>query len=141
MNLGDHLQQLYDTHGRLDGELLVAQATPKGHELHGRFEWDNRVAGHRYRLAQAQDLIRSVKIAYRDNEDGTADKVRRYVSVRSPEGSTSYRPTAEVAEDPFTAQLVLREAEREWKAMRRRYGHLEAFMQLVQRDVNGGQAA
>jgi hypothetical protein len=62
--------------------------------------------------------------------------VRGFVNVQQA-GSTGreYKPIEEVAQDPFARQLVLREAERDWKALRSKYGDLQEFMDLVRNDV------
>ncbi len=54
--------QLFDKHGEVTGELVLkAAANPKS-PLHPRFEWDDKEAGHKYRLIQAEQLIRSYQI-------------------------------------------------------------------------------
>lgn len=131
-NLRAELERVRNDRGVLTAETVVAVATPAGHPLHQRFEWNNKVAGHKYRLVQAQELIRSAVIEVVIDEK--FEKVRAFVSVPRPKGR-SYEPTEEVADDPMTAQIVLREAEREWRVMRKRYGHLVAFMDMVRRDV------
>jgi len=126
MSLRDELHTIYQQTGELTPKGLVAHARDEHHALHDRFEWDDEVAGGKYRLHQARDLIRSVKIEFGPD----SESVNEFVSVARPTGTT-YVPVSEVAADPFTAELVLRTAEREWRAMRRRYGHLSQFLALV----------
>lgn len=45
--------------GNLTPDAVVEAARPKAHPLHHRFEWDDSVAGHKYRLDQARALIRT----------------------------------------------------------------------------------
>lgn len=51
-----------------DGEVapadVLAAAIPEDSPIHGLFLWDDGVAGQRYRLDQARDLIRRVKVNY-----------------------------------------------------------------------------
>jgi len=56
------LRELEEKHGRLVKEDVVEAAKNKKHVLHDYFEWDDTVAGHLYRLEQAAQLIREVKI-------------------------------------------------------------------------------
>jgi len=113
-------------HGVLSTESLVEDARPKNHPLHHRFEWDNRVAGHQYRLFQAGELIRSVKIQYSDDPPKA---VREWVNTRR---DGEYEPVEEVVVDEFSRTLLLRQMNREWLAFRRRWEHMSEFAELVQ---------
>lgn len=135
MSLRDHLQDIYDQHGALTPALVVEQARPKSHPLHDRFEWDNRAAGEAWRRQQAHELIRSVKVVYREATDSDpAEHVRAWHAVRGEEGH-SYEPAEKVAGDPFLSALVLKDMEREWKQLHRRYGHFAEFVALVRGDT------
>ena len=57
----DRLQEL-SHNGRVTPEQCIEDAKSADSPLHGEFEWDDMVAGHKYRLAQARNLISSVKL-------------------------------------------------------------------------------
>lgn len=131
-DLRSELQAIYDKHGQLTPEQVLEEATPKNHPLHSRFEWDNRVAGPAFRRLQAQDLIRSVKVVYKGGSKSAAPgTIRAYHSVSTPEGHV-YRAVEDIKEDPFLKEMVLRDAERRWNELYRRYGHLAEFLEAVQ---------
>jgi hypothetical protein len=48
--------------GEITPDEVVTIAKDKASPLHAEFEWDNRIAGHAYRLQQARALIGSVKL-------------------------------------------------------------------------------
>lgn len=48
--------------GRLTPEAVVLDASDPDSPLHGEFEWDDRKAGDAWRLEQARQLIRGVKV-------------------------------------------------------------------------------
>jgi len=52
------LQRL-ETRSRLEPNALIEEARDEDHPHHHKFEWDDSVAGHRYRLEQARQIIRS----------------------------------------------------------------------------------
>jgi hypothetical protein len=133
MSLREQLTALYDEHGRLTAELVVDAARPRNHPLHSRFEWDNRVAGEKYRQVQAADLIRSVKIS-RFTGDADDSDVRAFHSVTRADGPV-YEPIEEIMADEVSMQTVLRQAEREWRALHARYKHLAEFLKNVREDV------
>lgn len=56
------LGELYEAAGQLTAEDVVKAAKPASSPLHGCFEWDNKKAGHQFRLVQARTLIRATKI-------------------------------------------------------------------------------
>lgn len=51
-------------------EDVVEAARDKKHPLHSRFDWNDKIAGHKWRLQQARQLINSVRVVTH-----TADKV------------------------------------------------------------------
>jgi hypothetical protein len=55
------LRQMF-RNGRATAEQLVREASKKSHEMHDDFEWDDRKAGHAYRVDQARKIISSVEI-------------------------------------------------------------------------------
>ena len=134
-DLRTHLQGIYDSHRQLTPKLVVDEARSEEHPLHSRFEWDDAIAGEKYREVQAAELIRSVRIKFTNAKDDDRD-VRAFHAVTRPEGNT-YVPVEEIAEDEFARELLLRQAEREWKAFRRRYGHLSEFFAAIRGELNG----
>lgn len=135
MDLRGQLQAVYDQHAKLTPDLVVDVARDPEHPLHGRFEWDDSVAGDAWRRHQARELIRSVKVVYRKAEaDKPERSVRAFHAVRREDGHT-FEPVEKVAEDPFTRKLVLADMEREWKQLHQRYGEFEEFLSMVRQDV------
>jgi hypothetical protein len=56
------LIRLYNRDGKLTQEQVVAEATDPSSPLHRHFEWDDQSAAHRWRLDQAEILIRSAEV-------------------------------------------------------------------------------
>jgi hypothetical protein len=133
MSLRDELQAIYDTYGRLTPSIVLAQARTEDHPLHDRFEWDDAVAGEAWRLSQAHELIRSVRISYR-KPGKSNESVRAFHAVPREDG-WAYEPAEKVADDPFLRELVLRDMERQWKQLQERYQHFSEFVEMVRRDI------
>lgn len=132
--LRDQLQTIYDRRGRLTPAIVVDEARDASHPLHHRFEWDDTVAGAKWREAQAHELIRSVKISYATSTGGTRD-VRAFHAVRQPVGHV-YEPVERVVEDDTMRAVVLADMERQWRELRRRFEHFEEFAQMIRRDLD-----
>ena len=136
-DLRTHLQALNDQHGYLTPQLVVDAARPKNSPLHAAvFNRSVQDAASEYYLQRARDLIRKVRVQYVQPDDTLAE-APGFVSV--PVERTSgrvYRRSDEVAADPLLAAMVLREAERAWRTLKARYGHLEEFFRLVRDDID-----
>lgn len=132
MSLREALGSIYAAHGELTPAIVVAEARDPEHPLHSRFEWDDAIAGERYREQQARELIRSVRLVQAEGDDDSS--IRAFHSL--PRGETrSYVPIEEIKGDAVATQVLLREAEREWKQLLRRYEHLAEWLEAVRKDV------
>lgn len=60
--IADELKQLVDDYGCITPEAVVKAAENPNSPLHGLFEWDDAIAGHKYRVEQAREVIRSIKL-------------------------------------------------------------------------------
>jgi hypothetical protein len=140
MSLRDQLSGIYQRHGILTPDIVVNEARPADSPLHNRFEWDDSIAAEAHRRAQAQELIRSVKVVYRPaDEKESSKKIREWQAVRTERGS-EYKPVEEVAMDPMLRKIVLADMEREWKALHRRYSQFSEFIAMVTADMNSNAA-
>lgn len=128
MNLRDQLQSIYRQRGELTPAIVVDEARPADAPLHDRFEWDDSIAGEKYREVQAAELIRSVKVVYTDQPEERS--VRAFVSVQRDD-HRGYVPTEEAVADDFTRKLLLAECRREWEAFKAKYSSLEEFAAIV----------
>lgn len=130
MSLREELEALYARNQRLTPADVVEAARPVGAPLHDRFEWDDEIAGEAYRLDQARSLIRRVRIRIEEGSDEPYS-VPRFVSIPRPDATHSYEPIEEVRESVISTKLLLLQAERDWRALKRRYRHLKSFMDQV----------
>lgn len=132
------LRRLYEQHDHLSADLVLGAATSDASPLHDQFEWNNDVAGHKYRLGQARDLIRTVKIR-RVETDRDLD-VRAYLSVRSPQEPSHYVATEDI-EDVLAQKLLLAQMRRDIDRLKTRYSHLQEFWQAMRAALLAGDAS
>ena len=134
-DLKSHLLAIREQYGELSPQPVVDEARNPQHPLHSRFEWDNAIAGEAYRLQQARELIRSVRIVYKEaDENGPEQSARAFVSIAN-ENKFVYEPVDEVAQSPLLRKLTLNQMQREWKAMFNRYKEFEGFLEMVRSDT------
>jgi hypothetical protein len=132
--LRDHLQAIRDERGSLTPALVVEVASDPEHPLHSRFEWDDTIAAHKWRLEQAGQLLRvTFVVGTKKPQD-----LRAFVAVKGEDSHTSdYVPTEEAMQDPFTRELVLRAMKRDWLTFKRRYDHMREFAELIRTELEG----
>jgi hypothetical protein len=109
------LTGLYDRDGKLTPEQVVAEAADSSSPLHDKFEWDDAVAGHLYRLEQARGLIRKVQVVVEQTQ------VRAFVHLRS---AGSYTPIRDAMSNVDTRAEVLAAFQRDAERFEARWANL-----------------
>lgn len=131
-SLRRQLLAIREEHGSLTPVLLVDLARDPEHPLHSRFEWDDAIAGEKWRIEQAGQLLR---VTY-NPIPGKASDLRAFQAVRGEDSPTSeYVPTDEAFADPFTAELLLRQMKRDWQTFKRRYDSHAQFAAYVRAQI------
>jgi len=138
-DLRSELMAIREEYGSLTPHNVVQAATDPDHPLHTEFEWDNTIAGHKYRLDQARRLIRVVREPYVDSRGHLGD-IRVFHSISRSTGIV-YDPVEEIIQDDIATQVLLRSMEREWRQLKTRYDRFEEFRAMIQRDLGPDTAA
>jgi hypothetical protein len=89
------------------------------------FEWDDRIAGEKYREHQASDMIRALVVVNPlENEDSEASPVRAFVNVSNQDDERGFVAIqVAMTNEDFRGQ-VLRNALAELKAFQDKYREL-----------------
>jgi hypothetical protein len=106
------LEKLYRKHKNITADLLLEAATVPKHPLHDYFEWDDKIAGAKYRKVQAYTLILASRFVVQLVENGSIahpsvkerGKVRRLVSAFRGEG---FKMRSEVLADAEMRNAVV----------------------------------
>lgn len=113
--------------GELEPRDVVNAARDKGNPLHIHFEWDDRVAAEAYRVDQARNIIRIVRVVDDEASEGTS---RAFISVNGKNG-VSYRAVDDVKASQDLQEAVLEQAEKDLEAFERRYKELKDICAIV----------
>lgn len=133
MSLLDHLTAIRDERGELTPALVVDTARDPEHPLHSRFDWDDSTAAEKWRLEQASQLLRVVKLPA---DPSRPSDLRAFVAIKGKDSHRAdYVPTEEALADEFARKLILRDMEREWRLLKRRYEHMREFSDLILSDL------
>lgn len=115
------LTRIHQDHDLVSADLLLKENSKPGTPLYHHFEWDDTEAANRYRLAQAQQMIRSSRMITIISENnqivGTIKPVRNFLP--SSKGKGEYKLRAKVlSEDELRAASVERKLRtiRNWVA-------------------------
>jgi hypothetical protein len=112
--IGEALKAVTDqAKGKLTPKAVVEAARNNKSPLHKHFEWDDAKAAESYRLEQARELIRIIRV---EEESGP---VRAFFSIA--DRGTSYRALEEVRATPSLQEIVMKQALRDLKAFEERY--------------------
>ena len=122
MSVRAELERLYERDGFLTPSQVLAEASEETHPLHSHFEWNDSLAAVKYRLTQAQRLIR-VHITVIDNS-GEPIRVRAYHSLPVEDDHMAYYSTADIMADAAKRDVVLQQLQRDIAALRRKYKNL-----------------
>lgn len=138
-SLRDQLLAIRSEAGRLTPQIVVDAARPDAHPLHSKFEWDDSLAAEAHRRSQAADLIRSVRVTYLPVDEGSAPgSVRAFhatTRVDSDEVVHAYDPVEDILDDPLQRAILLKDMERDWKALRKRWESFKEFWEAVASDL------
>jgi len=123
----------YEKHSELTPQIVVDESRDESAPLHHRFEWDDEIAGEAWRREQASVLIRSVKVVFAETPKGERKYVRAFSSLTEAGDTerTGYVPTEELVQDELATKILLKQCEREIRDVKRKYGHLAEFAELM----------
>lgn len=129
------VRELYEKHGKVETTALIEAAKPKYSPAHAGFEWDNKIAGHQYRLWQARKWIRVITVI-RDEKEERLVHVPRIItenealSTDKKESSEGhYQAVSVLIERPDEFEMALREAEMRLRSAKRSLDELHSAAQ------------
>lgn len=123
---GDELERLrVFQNGRLESRDVVSAARDPDSPLHPAFDWDDAVAGEKWRVEQAGHMIRHLDVQV-ERPDGPPAHIRAFVSVVRDE-DRSYTSTAHALSDTELRQQVVEQAWRDLEAWQKRHAELVEF--------------
>ena len=131
--VGETLENIRLEHeGKLQAKDVVQFAKRATNILHGYFEWDDKEAGCKYRLSQANYLIRAILVCPEKDKTQFVP-VRAFVHIEeSDEDENIFMSICDVMKDEPLCQQVLDRARKELVVWRNRYRHLAEFAAIFE---------
>ena len=101
-------------------QAVVEHAKSEDSCMHCIFEWDDEIAGEKYRLQQAAQMLRSIKVVHLDENEEPQHEPFRQFQVNSTRTHT-YVPTKIIVQNMDEYQKLLERAKGELIAFENRY--------------------
>ena len=138
---GAYFERLEERDGEIIPENVVDEARPETALLHPIFEWDDRKAAEKYRVQQAQGIIRNIVIVQERQDDNPPIAVRAVINVEPVEelglpntGGEYTRAKYQMLKTAMmhdeTRHTVLENAKRELSAVKRRYRDVQELAEV-----------
>lgn len=113
---GNELQRIYERDGVIEPETVVEESENPSAPLHSCFEWDDEKAAHKYRITQAQNIIRAIVVV----DEAKQPETRAFVNVQR-----EYHPVSVVVRNPEKREILLQNALNELRWFERKYHTLQ----------------
>lgn len=129
--IGEALEKIRTRRGKITAQTVLKEARNPKHVLHEQFEWDDSVAGEKYRLAQAGTIIRAVVVSFPEVEEDARAFLPVSVQISEDRVERRYEPLAIVLGDSELHAQVLTEVRSGITALRKKLeslSHAEALI-------------
>lgn len=126
--VGKEFEKIEEKYGKLTNELVLQDAESEDSPIHEMFEWDDSVAGHKYRLSQATNII--VSLAVEVEKDSEPRTVRAYYNVSENEKKGKFVNMQFAFENPDTKEIVLKRALNELQMFKKKYENLSELSMI-----------
>lgn len=121
----DELSELGDEYSLSD---VVEKAKDKNSEMHSIFEWDDSVAGNKYREIQAGTMVRNLVIV-RNDETEEKTNIRCFVSTGKRDHT--FTPTRLIVRNKSAYEELLERAYAELRAFKEKYSTLSELEEIL----------
>lgn len=108
---------------------VVEKAKDENSEMHDCFEWDDSIAGQKYRESQAQNMIRLLVYTKDDGDNKEKTNIRFIVSTGKRDNT--YTPTRLVVRVQTEYEQLLERAMSELRAFKAKYSSLSELEEIL----------
>lgn len=120
--IGKEFEKIESEYGKVTSDIVVQKAEDESSPMHELFEWDNEVAGHKYRLQQATKLI--INLSVEEDKEQIPVPVRAYYNVSNSEKKGKFVNVKTAFANPDSRDIILKRALRELEAFKEKYQNL-----------------
>ena len=128
--VGKELENIKDVGELTNKEVLEYAESHRNTELAQCFEWDDSIAGKKFRLQQASNILCSISIVIDDSKE-PIEKTRVYVSTRKKEDEKrTFKKLVDVLEDDEEYKALVEKARNELNNCQDKYRNIVRLQDL-----------
>ena len=124
--VGHELEIIEATTELTNFNILQYAKTHKSSELNKCFEWDNTIAGEKWRMQQANNILASISIVVTEKEE----PVKAFVNIKTHEEKRVFKSIVKVLNNEYEYQQLLKKAERDFISYKDKYNKLVEIKDL-----------
>lgn len=117
--VGRELEGIEQTSELTNVNVLEYAKKNKKSELNKCFEWDDTIAGEKYRLVQANSILNSISIVIRDSEPEETTKA--FINIKTKEETKVFKNIVSVLENDEEYLQLKQKAERDFISYKEKY--------------------
>ena len=120
--VGAEIEKIEAENGEITNASIVERAKDKKNVMHDLFEWNDKIAGQKYRENQAKSILHSLVLVSEDKEP-----TRAFVNIElgnAPKQTGRYVCIEKALDDRDMRHNILENAYRELRAFEKKYGNL-----------------
>lgn len=124
---GEAIAEIALRRGGVTPQILVEESRDNTSTLHPIFEWDDSIAGEKYRLSQGADVLRGlVIIKASENQDDEPEIIRAFVNVAPLKDTTERKwvPIEQAINDPKLYEQLVNRAYQDLVTFEKKYALL-----------------
>lgn len=129
--VGREFEKIEQQYGKITSDYVLQDATPEASPLHELFEWDDAVAGHKYRLSQATNII--INLAYEPEKNPKPKPVRAFYNVATDEKKGKFINVHSAFTNPDTRDIILQRARKELESFKEKYQNLSELADVFKK--------
>lgn len=120
------IETVENTMGAITPENIVSFASNKRAQFHKMFEWDDKKAGHQYRLQQARQIINNIEVVIVSNNE---ERSLPAYEIVSSESGREYRSIEAMTVDEV--EQVREETRRQLSVLRNKLNIYNNFNNII----------
>lgn len=113
-------------------EEIVEKANDPDSELHKCFEWDDTVAAHKYRLTQAQLIVRSLVVTEERTDEKKNPPIISRAIVSTNENNNRYEKVTVAVRNEENYERLCNAALRELEVFKRKYSAIIGLRDMIE---------
>lgn len=128
--VGEHVAAIEERDGEVTKESFLDSARSKASPVHKLFDWDNKVAGEKWRLQQAKNILSCLRINI-VCEDRAPIKTRAFINIVPGSNNGRFLSTELAMANLDTRTGVLTRAQQELQSFREKYSTLTELSTVI----------